>query len=294
MGDYMASLDKLRGRDETIYWPGHGGPVTEPQRFLRALAHHRRQREASILNRVAAGDRTIPAMVPAIYQGLIRRSSAPPGCRSSPISRTWWHAASWRRDGARRSPPSTAWFSAPPRTRPRNYLRRSPDSTPRRRKRRMRDALVPKSRSPIRDAERTSIRVPSARGRRRTVTSSGNLNSNVGRPLRVSQARSVRRASPPRSPAIRDWSQPCGRVERLVGRRRRGKGERSAHRPPAAPHASPAARPAGRAGSRFQDGPGAGEGRRVLGVGRDVVDWRQGRAPEGEPGRIGENRQLRG
>ncbi len=70
MSDFMASLDKLKGRNETVYWPGHGGPVREPQRFVRALAHHRRQREASILNRLAAGDRTIPAIVAAIYQGL--------------------------------------------------------------------------------------------------------------------------------------------------------------------------------------------------------------------------------
>jgi glyoxylase-like metal-dependent hydrolase (beta-lactamase superfamily II) len=70
MSAFMASLDKLRGRDEALYWPGHGGPVREPQRFVRALAHHRRQREASILNRLAAGDRTVQAIVPAIYQGL--------------------------------------------------------------------------------------------------------------------------------------------------------------------------------------------------------------------------------
>lgn len=70
MSDFMASLDKLRGRDETIYWPGHGGPVQDPQRFVRALIHHRRQREASILNRLNAGDRTIPEIVAAIYQGL--------------------------------------------------------------------------------------------------------------------------------------------------------------------------------------------------------------------------------
>jgi glyoxylase-like metal-dependent hydrolase (beta-lactamase superfamily II) len=70
MRDYMASLDKLRGRAETVYWPGHGGPVREPQRFVRALIHHRRQREASILKRLAAGDRTVAAIVQAIYQGL--------------------------------------------------------------------------------------------------------------------------------------------------------------------------------------------------------------------------------
>ena len=70
MTEFMASLDKLRGRSETVYWPGHGGPVTEPQRFVRALIHHRRQREASILARLAAGDRTIPEIVAAIYQNL--------------------------------------------------------------------------------------------------------------------------------------------------------------------------------------------------------------------------------
>ena len=70
MSAYMASLDKLRGRDETVYWPGHGGPVRDPQRFVRALVHHRRQREASIVTRLAEGDRTIPDIVRAIYQGL--------------------------------------------------------------------------------------------------------------------------------------------------------------------------------------------------------------------------------
>jgi glyoxylase-like metal-dependent hydrolase (beta-lactamase superfamily II) len=70
MRAYMDSLDKLRGRPETIYWPGHGGPVLEPQRYLRALIHHRRQREASILNALAAGSHTIPALVARIYVGL--------------------------------------------------------------------------------------------------------------------------------------------------------------------------------------------------------------------------------
>jgi glyoxylase-like metal-dependent hydrolase (beta-lactamase superfamily II) len=70
MGDYMASLDKLRGRGETIYWPGHGGPVREPQRWMRALAHHRRQREASILTRVEAGDATVAEIVARVYENL--------------------------------------------------------------------------------------------------------------------------------------------------------------------------------------------------------------------------------
>ncbi|AMJ61045.1 MBL fold metallo-hydrolase [Bosea sp. PAMC 26642] len=70
MAAYMASIEKLRGLEHRLYWPGHGGPVTEPQRFLRGLVQHRRQREAAILSRLAAGDERIAEMVPPIYQGL--------------------------------------------------------------------------------------------------------------------------------------------------------------------------------------------------------------------------------
>jgi glyoxylase-like metal-dependent hydrolase (beta-lactamase superfamily II) len=70
MGDYMASLEKLRDRPETIYWPGHGGPVTEPQRYVRGLISHRRQRESSILARLAEGPTTIAAIVERNYAGL--------------------------------------------------------------------------------------------------------------------------------------------------------------------------------------------------------------------------------
>lgn len=70
MTAFMASLDKLRGRPERIYWPGHGGPVREPARFVRGLIHHRRAREMSILTRLASGDRRIAEIVPAIYVGL--------------------------------------------------------------------------------------------------------------------------------------------------------------------------------------------------------------------------------
>jgi glyoxylase-like metal-dependent hydrolase (beta-lactamase superfamily II) len=70
MTAFMNSLEKLKGRSETIYWPGHGGPVREPARFVRALIHHRRQREASILGRLEAGDRTISEIVGAIYRDL--------------------------------------------------------------------------------------------------------------------------------------------------------------------------------------------------------------------------------
>lgn len=70
MRAYMASLAKLQGRSDSIYWPGHGGPVNQPQRFVRSLAQHRRQREQAILARVAAGDRSPEAIVKILYEGL--------------------------------------------------------------------------------------------------------------------------------------------------------------------------------------------------------------------------------
>jgi len=70
MGAYMSSLEKVRCRDETIYWPGHGGPVLEPQRYVRALAVHRRHREAAILAALEAGAKTVPELVSKVYVGL--------------------------------------------------------------------------------------------------------------------------------------------------------------------------------------------------------------------------------
>jgi glyoxylase-like metal-dependent hydrolase (beta-lactamase superfamily II) len=70
MADYMASLDKLRARDDALYWPGHGDAVKDPRRFVRALTLHRRQREASILTRLGAGDTRIAEIVPRLYEGL--------------------------------------------------------------------------------------------------------------------------------------------------------------------------------------------------------------------------------
>ena len=68
MADYMASLDRLLERDDRLYLPGHGGPVTDPAAFLRGLRTHRRMRERAILERIRSGDRLIPDMVRAIYR----------------------------------------------------------------------------------------------------------------------------------------------------------------------------------------------------------------------------------
>jgi glyoxylase-like metal-dependent hydrolase (beta-lactamase superfamily II) len=70
MGDYMASLEKLLHRTETIYLPGHGGAVRNAPGFVESYIRHRRGREQSILNRLAEGQADIPTLVQGIYVGL--------------------------------------------------------------------------------------------------------------------------------------------------------------------------------------------------------------------------------
>jgi glyoxylase-like metal-dependent hydrolase (beta-lactamase superfamily II) len=73
MTDYMASLEKLMERADRIYYPGHGEAVERPQRFVRGLLGHRKQREGQIRRLLDAGTGAIPAMVAAMYAGIDRR-----------------------------------------------------------------------------------------------------------------------------------------------------------------------------------------------------------------------------
>jgi glyoxylase-like metal-dependent hydrolase (beta-lactamase superfamily II) len=70
MSDYMASLEKLLHRPETVYFPGHGGAVRDAPRFVESYIRHRRGREQSILDRLAEGEASIPTLVQEIYVGL--------------------------------------------------------------------------------------------------------------------------------------------------------------------------------------------------------------------------------
>jgi glyoxylase-like metal-dependent hydrolase (beta-lactamase superfamily II) len=68
MAQYIASLDVLASRPETIYLPGHGGPIANAPGYVRALRAHRRLREAAILERIVRGDRKIAEIVAVIYR----------------------------------------------------------------------------------------------------------------------------------------------------------------------------------------------------------------------------------
>ncbi|MFN3836649.1 MAG: MBL fold metallo-hydrolase [Brevundimonas sp.] len=73
MRQYMASLDAVIARDFDVLWPTHGAPVTEVRPFLAAYRAHRQAREAQIVARLAAGDRTVADMVPVLYAAVDRK-----------------------------------------------------------------------------------------------------------------------------------------------------------------------------------------------------------------------------
>lgn len=73
MGDYMSSLRRLLERRDQVYWPGHGGPVVQPRRFVRALVSHREAREQAFVKRLRAGDRTVRDIVGKVYSNLDER-----------------------------------------------------------------------------------------------------------------------------------------------------------------------------------------------------------------------------
>lgn len=79
MVDYMASLERLAGRSEDLYFSGHGPEIPEGPRYVRFLTRHRQAREASILHRLSKGGTDIPTLVRAIYIGIDPRLTTAAG-----------------------------------------------------------------------------------------------------------------------------------------------------------------------------------------------------------------------
>lgn len=77
MRAYFDSLHKVIGRHDSILWPTHGGPVTDPQPFLRAYLEHRQLREQQILEQLASGNNTIPGIVKVLYASIDKRLHRP-------------------------------------------------------------------------------------------------------------------------------------------------------------------------------------------------------------------------
>ncbi|MGK7862606.1 MBL fold metallo-hydrolase [Falsiroseomonas sp. E2-1-a4] len=83
MAAYMASLDKLAAHNARLYLPGHGPPLPNPAPFVAALAAHRREREAKVLDALRVAQRaTALELVPAVYGPVLDAKLVPAAARS--------------------------------------------------------------------------------------------------------------------------------------------------------------------------------------------------------------------
>ncbi|MDP2949845.1 MAG: MBL fold metallo-hydrolase [Chloroflexota bacterium] len=73
MGQYIRSLERLKGYPATLLCPGHGPLVRDVGRKLQELIDHRHQREEQVLAAVAGGRGTVRAMLAEIYPELDSR-----------------------------------------------------------------------------------------------------------------------------------------------------------------------------------------------------------------------------
>jgi len=82
LSDYMASLEKLSRRAETLYFPpAHGGAVRDAPRFVQQVHHPPAGPRGIDPQRLAAGDADIPTLVRSILYRARSRLVRAAGCR---------------------------------------------------------------------------------------------------------------------------------------------------------------------------------------------------------------------
>ncbi|HRY07085.1 MAG TPA: MBL fold metallo-hydrolase [Hyphomicrobiaceae bacterium] len=70
MADYLASLQLLLERGESLYLPGHGGRIEDATRMVKAYLLHRRWREQAIITAIRDGRQSVREVASLIYANL--------------------------------------------------------------------------------------------------------------------------------------------------------------------------------------------------------------------------------
>ena len=70
--DYMASLRLLLDRDDQVLYPTHGGAVTNPRVYVKALHDHRLLRTQQIVRQLEQGPRSVRELVAELYTAVAR------------------------------------------------------------------------------------------------------------------------------------------------------------------------------------------------------------------------------
>jgi len=67
MGAYLASLEKLKVRDDRILYPTHGSPIVNPRDWIGQLIAHRHRREDQIRAALSHHAQNVAELVEALY-----------------------------------------------------------------------------------------------------------------------------------------------------------------------------------------------------------------------------------
>ncbi len=70
MVSYLASLDRLLTREDTLYLPGHGPPLPSPRQYVERLKAHRLAREAAILDALGSDPVSSRALTERLYASV--------------------------------------------------------------------------------------------------------------------------------------------------------------------------------------------------------------------------------
>lgn len=68
MADFLASLERMADRKDTLYLCGHGPVLPDPSPFIRRLIHHRLAREGAVLQALRNGLTSAHAIAQSLYQ----------------------------------------------------------------------------------------------------------------------------------------------------------------------------------------------------------------------------------
>ena len=74
LGDYLASLEKVKRLAPRLIYPGHGPAIEDPVRRIDELLAHRRTRDAQFLDALAAGRDTPDKIAALVYRDLPERN----------------------------------------------------------------------------------------------------------------------------------------------------------------------------------------------------------------------------
>jgi glyoxylase-like metal-dependent hydrolase (beta-lactamase superfamily II) len=70
--DYMSSLQILLDRDDERLYPTHGGAITKPAAYVKALHDHRLLRTQQIVQQLEGGPRSVREIVAVLYTAVAR------------------------------------------------------------------------------------------------------------------------------------------------------------------------------------------------------------------------------